>query len=218
LDLLIHLVKINKLDIHAIPIAIITQQYLTYIEDIALLDVDSGGDFLVMASTLTQIKSKSLLPKHEEDNAPQEDTMELVLPIVEYLKMKAAAKDLLERDWLEKDVFVRNPEKDIEVDDTKEFVSVDIVQLIDAFQNLLSMMPENTLNVIKEGISIKDRISQIIDVLEEENAIAFTKLFKDAPSRTDMIMTFLALLEMAKLSIIQIVQNIQNGIIEVIYI
>ena len=218
LDLLIHLVRVNRLDIHEIPIAMITQQYLAYIEDLSLLDVDSGGDFLVMAATLTQIKSKSLLPKHEEEDIPKEETMDLVLPIVEYLKMKAAAKDLLERDWLEKDIFVRNPEKDFEVDETPEFVSVDIVQLIDAFQGLLSMMPENTLNVIKEGISIKDRISQVIDVLEEENTIAFTQLFKDAPSRADMIITFLALLEMAKLSIIQIVQNMQSGVIEVVYI
>ncbi|MBF0450984.1 MAG: segregation/condensation protein A [Candidatus Magnetomorum sp.] len=218
LDLLIHLVKINRLDIHKIPISMITQQFLVYIEDLSTIDVDSGGDFLVMAATLTQIKSTSLLPKHEEEDIVKEATMELVLPIVEYLKMKAAAKDLLERDWLEKDIFGRNPEKAFEIDDTPEFVSVDIVQLIDAFQGLLSMMPANTLNVIREGITIKDRISQIVDILEEENTIEFTKLFTDAPSRADMIITFLALLEMAKLSIIQIVQNLQTGAIEVIYI
>ncbi|KPA16721.1 segregation and condensation protein A [Candidatus Magnetomorum sp. HK-1] len=217
LDLLLHLVQINKLDIHEIPIGLITNQYLAYISDMPIIDVDTGGDFLVMAATLTQIKSKSLLPKHQED-PQQEETMELVLPIVEYLKMKAAAKDLLERDWLEKDIFVRNPEKDFEIEETPDIVTVDIVQLIGAFQDLLSMMPANTLNVIREGISIKDRISQIVDVLEEQNTIEFTALFKDAPSRADMIVTFLALLEMAKLAIIQIVQNLQSGTIEVIYI
>jgi len=217
LDLLLHLVKINKLDIHEIPIGLITNQYLFYISEMPIIDIDTGGDFLVMAATLTHIKSKSLLPKHEED-PQQEETIELIQPIVEYLKMKAAAKDLLERDWLEKDIFVRNPEKDFEIEETPDIVAVDIVQLIGAFQDLLSMMPANTLNVIKEGISIKDRISQIIDILEEEDKIEFTALFKDAPSRTDMIVTFLALLEMAKLAIIQIVQNLQNGLIEVIYI
>ena len=219
LDLLLHLVQINKLDIHAIPIALITNQYLIYIEDITSIDIDSGGDFLVMAATLTQIKSKSLLPKHEEDeNVQKEETMDLVLPIVEYLKMKAAAKDLLERDWLEKDLFNRNPEKDFEIEETPEIISVDITRLIDTFQTLLSMMPEDTIHVIKEGISIKDRISQIIDVLEEQNTVEFAELFRDAPSRADMIITFLALLEMAKLAIIQIVQNLQSGEIEVIYI
>ena len=219
LELLIHLVQINKMDIHAIPIAVITDQYLGYIENLEILDIDSGGDFLVMAATLTQIKSNSLLPKHEDvEKVPKEETMDLVLPIVEYLKMKAAAKDLLERDWLEKDLFVRNPEKDFEVDDMPEIVSVDIVQLIDTFQKMLSMMPEDTLNVTKEGISIKDRISQIIDILEEHPSIAFTELFKGAPSRADMIITFLALLEMAKLAIIQIGQNVESGLIEVFYI
>jgi len=219
LDLLLHLVQINKMDIHAIPIAVITEQYLGYIENLAIIDIDSGGDFLVMAATLTQIKSNSLLPKHEDvEEIPKEETMDLVLPIVEYLKMKAAAKDLLDRDWLEKDLFVRNPEKDFEVDETTEIISVDIVRLIDTFQYMLSMMPEDTLNVTKEGISIKDRISQIIDVLEKQPTIAFTELFKGAPSRGDMIITFLALLEMAKLAIIQIGQTVESGIIQVIYI
>jgi segregation and condensation protein A len=219
LELLLHLVQINKMDIHAIPIAVITDQYLTYIEKLALIDIDTGGDFLVMASTLIQIKSNSLLPKHEDvEKIPKEETMELVLPIVEYLKMKAAAKDLLERDWLEKDLFVRNPEKDFEVDETPEIIAVDIVRLIDTFQQMLSMMPEDTINVTKEGISIKDRISQIIDVLEEHPSIAFTELFRGAPSRGDMIITFLALLEMAKLAIIQIGQNVETGFIEVLYI
>ncbi|ETR70516.1 MAG: segregation and condensation protein A [Candidatus Magnetoglobus multicellularis str. Araruama] len=219
LDLLLHLVQVNRLDIHAIPIALITDQYLIYIEDLSRVDLDSGGDFLVMAATLTQIKSKSLLPKHEDvEKLPEEQTMDLVLPIVEYLKMKAAAKDLLERDWLEKDLFVRNPEKDFESDETPEIVSVDIVRLIETFQQMLSMMPEDTLHVTKEGISIKDRISQIIDILEERPTIAFTELFRGAPSRADMIITFLALLEMAKLAIIQIGQNVKSGLIEVVYI
>jgi segregation and condensation protein A len=219
LDLLLHLVQINKMDIHAIPIAAITDQYLTYIEKLALIDIDSGGDFLVMASTLVQIKANSLLPKHEDvEKVPKEETMDLVLPIVEYLKMKAAAKDLLERDWLEKDLFARNPEKDFEVDEMPEIISVDIVRLIDTFQQMLSMMPEDTIHVTKEGISIKDRISQIIDILEEHPSIAFTELFRGAPSRGDMIMTFLALLEMAKLAIIQIGQNVESGIIQVLYI
>jgi len=219
LDLLLHLVQINKMDIHAIPIAVITNQFLGYIEQLPLIDIDSGGDFLVMAATLTQIKSNSLLPVHEDvEKVPKEETMDLILPIVEYLKMKAAAKDLLERDWLEKDLFVRNPEKDFEIEDMPEIISVDIVRLIDTFQTMLSLMPEDTINVTKEGISIKDRISQIIDILEEEPTIAFTELFRGAPSRSDMIMTFLALLEMAKLSIIKIGQTVESGIIEVFYI
>jgi len=219
LDLLLHLVQINKMDIHAIPIAVITDQFLGYLDHLPLIDIDSGGDFLVMASTLTQIKSNSLLPKHEDvEKVPKEETMDLVLPIVEYLKMKAAAKDLLERDWLEKDLFVRNPEKDFEIEETPEIISVDIVRLIDTFQHMLSLMPEDTLNVTKDGISIKDRISQIIDILEEHPSIAFTELFRSAPSRADMIITFLALLEMAKLSIIQIGQHVESGLIEVFYI
>jgi len=220
MELLIHLIRKNKVDIHDIPIARITDQYIQYIELIKEVNIDIGGDFLVMASTLTQIKSKCLLPVHEENESQEDPRMELVRPILEYLQLKAAAQDLAERNRLEEDVFARSPEdiQDIEDYHPEENISVDLLDLLNAFQNILTMLPPESLNIIKKGISIKERISQIIDVLEETTIVDFDTLFLDDPSRMDMIITFLAILEMVKLTIIRVFQEFQSGKIKIEYI
>jgi len=113
LDLLLHLIKINEIDISDIPVATITEQYLEYLDLLRALDINVAGDFLVMASTLMHIKSKMLLPKQEGDVEEIEDPrMEIVRPLMEYMQLREAAHELATRDILYRDVFKRGSETD----------------------------------------------------------------------------------------------------------
>ena len=109
MELLVHLIKKHEVDIYDIPIALITKQYLEYLEWMKAMNIDMAGDFLVMASTLAQIKSRMLIPAHENENDDEDPRLELVRPLEEYLRMKSAAERLSERDLLGEDTFVRNP-------------------------------------------------------------------------------------------------------------
>ena len=221
LDLLVHLIKKNELDIYDIPIALITEQYLQYVEWIKAMNVDFAGDFIVMASTLTQIKSRMLLPVHDGDDEEDEDPrLELTRPLLEYLQMKSVADQLVERNLLGDKTFIRNPSRDEFLrspDD--EFIKIGLFELIDAFQKILDRIPdEHRVEMTTDEISVKDRISQIVDILETKGSITFLELFSDNPDRREVIITFLAILEMVKLTLIRIVQNINTGIIRVFYL
>ncbi|CAN2049150.1 segregation and condensation protein A [Candidatus Magnetomoraceae bacterium gMMP-1] len=218
-DLLVHLIRKNRMDIHDIPIGLITKQYLTYLERMEAVNVEFGGEFLVLASTLTQIKSKRLLPVHsdkeDKENGRQKEIEE---PLIEYINMIAAAKKLSERNRLDEDVFIRNPEINLWSDKKEdEMIEVNFFELIDAFQKILNTAQNIDMNLTADGISVRDRISQLIDVFEEKNQITFEELFISS-TKIDMIVTFLAVLEMVKLNVITIIQNIENGIITISYI
>jgi segregation and condensation protein A len=223
MDLLVHLIKKNELDIYDIPIALITEQYLQYIEWMKALNVEFAGDFLVMASTLTQIKSRMLLPVHADDESEEEEEdprMELTRPLLEYLQMKSAADQLIERNLLGEKTFTRNPSRaDIMADSDGEFIRIGLFELIDAFQKILERIPgDHRVDLSADEISVKDKISQIVDILEAKGSITFMELFSDNPDRREVIITFLAILEMVKLSLIRLVQNISTGIIRIFYI
>jgi segregation and condensation protein A len=221
MDLLVHLIKKNELDIYDIPIALITEQYLQYVEWMKAMNVDFAGEFIVMASTLTQIKSRMLLPVHDGDDEEEEDPrLELTRPLLEYLQMKSVADQLVERNLLGDKTFIRNPSRDEFLrspDD--EFIKIGLFELIDAFQKILDRIPdEHRVEMTTDEISVKDRISQIVDILETKGSITFLELFSDNPDRREVIITFLAILEMVKLTLIRIVQNINTGIIRVFYL
>jgi segregation and condensation protein A len=221
MDLLVHLIKKNELDIYDIPIALITEQYLQYVEWMKAMNVDFAGDFIVMASTLTQIKSRMLLPVHEGDDEEEEDPrLELTRPLLEYLQMKSVADQLVERNLLGDKTFIRNPSRDDFLrspDD--EFIKIGLFELIDAFQKILDRIPdEHRVEMTTDEISVKDKISQIVDILETKGSITFLELFSDNPDRREVIITFLAILEMVKLTLIRIVQNLNTGIIRVFYL
>ena len=115
MDLLVHLIKKNELDIYDIPIALITEQYLQYIDWMKAMNIDFAGDFIVMASTLTQIKSHMLLPVHDGEEEDGEDPrLEITKPLLEYLQMKSAADQLVERNLLGENTFIRSPGRDDE--------------------------------------------------------------------------------------------------------
>ncbi|MEJ2284678.1 MAG: segregation/condensation protein A [Desulfobacterales bacterium] len=220
MDLLVHLIRKNELDIYDIPIALITEQYLQYLEWMKAMNIDYAGDFLLMASTLTQLKSRMLLPIHEGDDDEEDFLQEITRPLVEYLQMKSAAEQLVERNLLGEKTFVRNPDRgEFLIGSEDEFVKIGLFELIDAFQKILERIPDDhRVDMTADEISVKDKISQIIDILEAKKSITFIELFTDNPNKNEIIVTFLAILEMVKLTLIRIVQHVQTGVIRIFYL
>ncbi len=220
MDLLVYLIHKNEVDIYDIPIAMITEQYLEYIAWMKVMNVDFAGDFLLMAATLTQIKSKMLLPVHDADGEDEEDPrLEITRPLIEYLRMKTAAEQLNQRPVLGEDTFSRAP--GIEAfphDPADRFIQVSLFELIDAFQRIIENMPgDHGVDLDTERFSIQDKIAHIIEVLEEKGSVTFRELFSRDADREEMIATFLALLEMGKLGLVRIAQHYQNGTIRLFY-
>jgi len=220
MDLLIHLIRKNDLDIYDIPIALITDQYLQYLEFMKAMNIDYAGDFLLMASTLTQIKSRMLLPTHDGEEGDEDPIQEITRPLLEYLQMKSAADQLIERNLLGEKTFIRNPSREeFSTNSDDEFIKIGLFELIDAFQKILERIPDGQrVELTADEISVKDKISQIIDILEAKASITFLELFSDNPDKHEVIITFLAILEMVRLTLIRIIQNVKTGIIRMIYI
>jgi len=220
MDLLIHLIRKNDLDIYDIPIAMITDQYLQYLELMQAMNIDYAGDFLLMASSLTQIKSRMLLPTHDGEEDEEDPLQEITRPLLEYLQMKSAADQLIERDLLGEKTFIRNPSRDeFSASPDDEFIKIGLFELIDAFQKILERIPDgHRVELTADEISVKDKISQIIEILEAKVSITFLELFSDNPDKHEVIITFLATLEMVKLTLIRIIQNVKTGIIRIIYL
>ena len=218
MDLLVHLIKKHEVDIYDIPIALITKQYLEYIEWMKIMNIDIAGDFIVMASTLTKVKSRMLLPSHDEDD--EDPRLELVKPIEEYLLMKSAAEKLATRILLGEDTFVRNPRPENHLMDHEgEIIKVGLFELIDAFQKILKdISPDSRVDITADSISVKDRIAQIVDVFEATGSITFDELFSKDSDKGEIVVTFLAILEMVKLSLVRVVQNLRSGIIRLFYL
>ncbi len=218
MDLLVHLVKKNEVDIYDIPIALITQQYVEYLEWMKSVNIDVAGEFLVMAATLAHIKSRMLLPTPEEEGEDEDPRMEIIRPLAEYLQLKYAADDLLDRDRLDWDVFRRADLDAAEAwsDEEPGLIQVGLFELIDAFQDIIKRVsPKYLWDLTPDKISIKSRMSQISELIEEKGSVAFTELFETEATRGDIIVTFLAVLEMAKLQLIRVMQHVESGIIRI---
>lgn len=218
LDLLLHLIKKNELDIYNIPIAAITRQYLEFIEIMKELNLDIAGEFLVMAATLLQIKSRMLLPvTPEEEEAEVEDPRaELVRRLLEYQRYRDASYLLTSRNLLGRDVFARkfdSPELE-EMQPVEEPADVELFELIEAFQRVLARVSVDTFHdVVADGISIADRIGEVLSVLHVEKTVVFDSLFVDGMTRDLLVVTFLSILELCKLKLIKIVQAESLGTI-----
>ncbi|MBW2104972.1 MAG: segregation/condensation protein A [Deltaproteobacteria bacterium] len=169
LDLLLHLIKINEVEISDIPIATITDQYLEYLDLMKALDINIAGDFLVMASTLMHIKSKMLLPKQEDDLAEIEDPREeIVRSLTEYMQLKDAANELASRDILYRDVFKRGIEMKGGGEDITT-TKVTLYDLMDAFKKVIRKKhPDIVLKFNAESWSIKKKMIEIIRILNEK--------------------------------------------------
>lgn len=220
MDLLVYLIRKAKVDIYDIPIALITDQFLEYIDWMKSMNIDFAGDFLLMAATLTQIKSRMLLPSHDEEDEEEDPRMEIARPLAEYLQIKAAAEELMERSLLGEDTFSRTASKeDIPVNQDDKMINVGLFELIDAFQTILNnISPDHRVDFSADKISVKDRINQIVDLFENKGSITFEELFAGKYDKKNIVVTFLAILEMAKLNLIRIVQHIQSGTLRLFYL
>jgi segregation and condensation protein A len=224
LDLLLYLIRKNEVNVYDIPIKLITEQYLGYIELMQELDLDVAGEFLVMASTLIHIKSKTLLPRPETaqdvDGGPEEDPREaLVRRLLEHQKYKAAAELLHERETLRSSQHIR-PDASVApaIEDNYEpELEVDLFTLLTAFKGVLTRAASKPRVLLPpEQISIEGRITQLLGRLSETEACGFEDLFEDGDgSRAFMIVTFLALLEMIRLKLIRAFQSGSFGAIRV---
>ena len=223
LDLLLHLIRKHEVDIYDIPIALITQQYLDYIELMQEMNLDVAGEFLVMAATLIHIKSRTLLPRpdpSQEDTEPEEDPREaLVRRLLEHEKYKAAADMLHDRETLRGAQFGR-PDASVAAAAGEAYepeLEVDLFSLLAAFRGVLERASRRPPMVLPpDQISIEDRIRQLMARLSETEACGFEDLFLDGDgSRAFMIVTFLALLEMIRLKRIRVSQAGSFGAIRV---
>lgn len=218
MDLLVHLVRKNEVDLYDIPIALIAEQYLEYIKLMKVMNIDVAGNFLVMAATLAYIKSRMLLPAQEEQEDEEDPRMEIVRPLEEYLQLKYAAEDLAHRDRLGWDVFIRGTDEIAESagEEPRDFVQVSLFELMDAFQRIIKRVsPEHFLNITADTISVKSRILEIADILEQKDSVAFEELFEKQAAKGQIIVTFLAVLEMARTQVIRIMQHVKSGIIRI---
>src|ERR671915_120757 len=212
LDLLLHLIKKHELDIYDIPIALITQQYLDYIDVMQELNLDVAGEFLVMAATLIHIKSRTLLPRPDPaQEEPEEDPREaLVRRLLEHQKFKAAAELLHERETLRSAQWTRadGPIAEIAGEAPEPEIEVDLFSLITAFRAVVERAKQRPkIYLPGEQIPIEDRIEQLLGKLSETEACGFEDLFADMQSRSGMIVTFLAILEMIRLKLIRVFQS-----------
>ncbi len=221
MDLLVHLIKKHEVDIYDIPISLITEHYLEYLQWMNAINIDVAGDFILMASTLTKIKSRMLLPVHEDENDDEDPRLEIVKPLEEYLQMKSAANELAARNLLGEDTFVRNlNQEDRSIDQEGEIIKVGLFELIDAFQKILDKISTHQgVDIITaDTVSVRDRIVQIVEIFEARESVTFNELFSNNIDKSEVVVTFLAILEMVRLSLINIVQNTQTGIIRLFYL
>ncbi|GJL55677.1 MAG: segregation and condensation protein A [Nitrospirales bacterium] len=228
LDLLLHLIRKQEINIYDIPIALITQQYLDYLNLMKNLNLSFAGEFLVMAATLLQIKSRLLLPKDEapvEDEGDGEDPRaELVRQLVEYEQFKDAAFRLSTQGKVWGEAFIREPVPPAQgqalpsIGDDMLSDDLSLFDLVGALQRVLDRAtPDHQMfiDVTKESLSIQDRIHSILERLEIDSSAAFDELFEHLQSRPQIIVTFLALLELVRMNLVRLFQSHVFGPIRV---
>ncbi len=221
LDLLLFLIKKNEIDIYDIPIAVITQQYLEYLEMMKNLNLDVAGEFLLMAATLLHIKSKMLLPAQEEEESEKEEEdprAELVRRLLEYQRFKEAAQELTRGPLLDREVFIRNffGENIREEGEEETGGEVSLFDLLEAMKKVLQgLPPEEFQEISAEHLNIKDKILQVMEKLWEADSVVFTDLFHSTTPRGEVVLTFLALLELLRLRMIRVYQGESFGIIRI---
>ncbi|PAB61198.1 segregation and condensation protein A [Anaeromicrobium sediminis] len=219
LDLLFHLIEKAKVDIYDIPIFNITQQYIEYIDQMKKFDLEITSEFLVMASTLMEIKSKMLLPNKKETqlelDLEEDPRQELILKLIEYKKFKEAALNLKDRQNLYKKTFYKEQEQIDEyiIRDVYEPLDLELYVLKEAFENILKRKKkEENINIDiqilkREEITIEDKLKYIREKLETSVKMEFEELFSDFYTRTELVVTFLAILELIKLKVIRVEQD-----------
>lgn len=209
LDLLLHIIKKNNMDIYDISIAQITSAYLEYINLVRSFNIDLASEFLVMAATLINIKSKMLLPSPELSGEEEEDPRsELIERLLEYKKIKEAALALKDKETQQKDIFTRGKptftEEDYQIDTS-------LFDLLDAFEQVLKKAPGEIKEITGEEITIEEKIRFITNALEKNEFIKFKELVSSSNSKIEIIVTLLALLELIRVRCIVVRQSKMFG-------
>jgi segregation and condensation protein A len=214
LDLLLHLIKKNEVSITDIPIAGITEQYLATIELMQDLSLDVAGEFLVMAATLIHIKSRMLLPPSEEgddDDEGADPRADLIRRLLDYQRYKDAAAELEQRDMLSRDVFARSapPADDAPFPGFRE---VSVFELLSALRRVIERLPKDNIHeVTLDRITVREKMTLLLDRLRAQTQILFEELFSDAKSRMEVVVSFLAMLELVKVRAIRVIQEEAGG-------
>ena len=209
LDLLLHLIRKNEVDIFDIPIAIITDQYLEYLDILKGFNINLAGEFFIMASTLIHIKSKMLLPSFDENDEEEDPRIEVMQPLLEYIRLREIAGELSERELLDRDVFTHGLATDYksQFQGEESHLDISLFQLIDAFKRIVDQrLPGVSLNVNIEKWSLKNKTSFIMEQLKKKKTMNFYDLFKENRTISEFIITFLALLELVHIGLIRIFQ------------
>lgn len=209
LDLLLHLIKVEEVDIYDIPIARITAQYLRYVEMMKHLDLELAGEFILMAATLIRIKVRLLLPQDEVDSDEPDPREELIMALVEYKKYKEAGELLRDRMLGEEQNFVPPPP----LESVRERVDItpmtSLYDLIVAFRDVMkAQKPETVHEVNNRKVTIEDRMKTIVDFLSEREYATFAQLFADRPEKIVAIVTFIAVLELARVRRVRVYQAV----------
>jgi len=218
LDLLLYLIKKSEIDIYDIPVATITEQYLEYLELMQMLDLNIAGEFLVMAATLIHIKSKMLLPPEEKEILPEEEEdprEELVRRLLEYKKFKEAAGLLQDLEGQRKKMFTRTAT--LEVDSGEKFFEASLFDLITALTRVLKEVPKDVFQeIVKDEFTVEQKVHDLLHMLVGIPRLGLSGLFKKAKNKSEIIATFLAVLELIRLKEIIVVQQLSFSEIEVI--
>jgi segregation and condensation protein A len=210
LDLLLHLIKKNEINIYDIPMALITKQYLEHINLMKSLNLVVAGEFLVLAATLIHIKSKMLLPSEPdgEEEEGQDPRAELVRQLLQYKQFKEAAYDLQDRERLWREVYRRAPLPSATPRESEETpLELTLFDLMDALQDVVRRTPSKALlELTADHLTVKDRMNYILERLEESAAVPFDMLFLPTDGRLVLIVTFLGLLELMRLKLVRVFQ------------
>lgn len=216
LDLLLYLIKRDEVDIYEISIERITKQYLEYLDAFKLLNIDLAGEFIVMAANLLYIKSRTLLPADqqmaEEDAEEDDPRWELIRQLIEYKKFKEAANQLREREAMQESLYARVPAApDLPADAENLLVEeVGIFDLIRAFQNVLrrrTPKTEDLREIFEENFTVADKIEHVLRLIDSGVSLRFEEMFPEQATRTEIVVTFLAMLELIRMKQLRVRQD-----------
>jgi segregation and condensation protein A len=223
LDLLLYLIKKEEVAIYDVSLEKITTQYLEYLDSFRMLDLEIAGEFVVMAANLIYIKSRSLLPVHQqppEEEAEEDDPRwELIRQLIEYKKFKDAAGDLHERELIQ-ELHHYRPGQKPEISDSDHLLAseISIFDLIHAFQTVLHRLEtkrEDLREIFEENFTVSAKIEYLLEIAASKRRVGFSDLFSKSVSRTEVVVTFLALLELIRLKQLRVSQTSMFSEIEI---
>lgn len=212
LDLLLHLIRVNQVDIYDIPIARITDEYFQYLRMMEELDLEVAGEFLVMAATLVYIKSRMLLPPEptEEEGFEEDPRASLVDMLVEYQRFRTASEEFAVHEDGQRQYFLRS--EPVELPPTGAPLEIDLADLLDAFRAVLTRAKDRpVLELMARPVTTGERMVAILDRLAVEERVGFEALFPPEADRALVVATFLGLLELIRQGVVRVWQTLSFG-------